>query len=283
MHKKIQLVICILLIITLSSTLCFDNEEKPEPYKGSWIDLTYFTDLLHMNYQVTMKEESGSDMIVGIKEPHENLFVTIGMDEPYSNLEIEALYNFVENGGTLLVAADDHNNVNPLAKRFGVEYDQYAVINLTFDFNYTFIPLTLEVQSISYMILIHSPLALKVTAPEFELLAQSSGTPESITSAVNVNGNTKIDAEDIPGPIPLIVQVNINDGKAIFISDAGMFTDSLWIVESIDFPGRVYNNQEYISALIDSLFPTEGKIIYDVSKQKVGISNFLIYPPGPIE
>jgi hypothetical protein len=280
MLKKSQLIICILVIVTLSTTLCFGDDEKPkEVYEGQWIDLGNFDQMLLQNYPVTIRDESGSDTITAIDDPNEILYVSVGIDEPYSNLEVEALYNFVEAGGTLLVAADNNYHVNSLAQRFGIIYNDHAVINLTFDYNYTFIPLTIDTPFSSYLILIHSPLAIDITATDFEILAMSSGTPEIITSAINMNNNTKIDGEDIPGPIPLIVKVTINDGQAVFISDTGMFTDSLWMVESIDFPGRIYQNSDYILDLIYGLYPTDGRIIYDISKQKAGISDFKIYPP----
>ncbi len=114
------------------------------------------------------------------------------------------------------------------------------------------------------------------------ILARSSEEPDKVMSVLDENDNNKIDAEDKPGPIPFILEVPVNDGKVIFFSDAGLFTDNLWVLKSLsdkpEYANRTYQNVEYIVNLVHDMYPTDGELIFDISKQTAGFSNFHPYP-----
>ncbi len=282
MINKSQLIISVLLVLLVVSTLCIEEKNnKPNPPE-KWWDLERFNTFLEENFTVTEKEKSGSKLIQNIDEPENTLYIAVGIDEPFTNLEAESIHNFVKSGGNIIVASDNSENVNVLSKLFGVTYINHAIIYKfeEIDYNYTFLPVSVATRNNSFSIIMHSPLGLELTESNIEVLAASISSPNQILSALDINDNIKIDGEDKPGPIPVIVEVTVNNGKAIFISDAGMFTDNLWklVSKDSDFKGRIYQNEEFIVDLVYEKSTLGGEIIYDTSKQKAGFSNFHPYP-----
>ena len=161
MQKKVQFGIVVLIIITLSTSLCFgdDKNDKPEP-EGEWWDLSYFNEFLEYDFEVRYKEEVGSKFINDISDPASTLYIVVGIDEPFNKLETEALYSFVESGGKLIVAGDIAGNINPLAEKFDIEYSEHTILDRMFDYNYTFIPADVNSGDSSFIILVHSPLGI---------------------------------------------------------------------------------------------------------------------------
>jgi hypothetical protein len=282
MQKKILVIILILLILITSTTLCFNSEKKPKTLpEGPWLDLTNFNNFLTQNFEITYKEDSGAGIIKAIEEPEGALYIAVGVDEPFTESETVALHQFVESGGNLIVAADDET-VNDLALEFGLEFSPHAILDKGFDYNYTFIPLVVEESGNIFSIIVHSPHGIEISAASFKVIGQSSEFPGTINSVLDLNDNKIIDSEDRPGPIPIIVKVTVGLGKAIFVSDAGLFSDNLWKLFSIydkpEFEGHVYENQEYIGNLIFNLHETGKDLIVDRSKHSNNFSNFHPYP-----
>jgi len=282
MNKKLMAITFILILLVFSSTLCIDdNNDNKKPKKGPWLDLTYFNDFLEQNYDVILKEESGASLIKNIDNASGSLYIVVGTDEPFTESEAAALHHFVESGGRIIVAADN-TNVNNLSKKFGVEYSEHAILDKAFDYNYTFIPITVVNNANFFDIVVHSPRGLSITAADYVILGESSERPGTIYSVLDKNDNNIMDSDDEPGPIPIVVQVRVKDGVALFIADAGLFTNNLWnlvsISDSPEYYGKIYQNQEYINDIVTTMHEPGCKIIYDVSKQTNTFSNFHPYP-----
>ncbi len=283
MQRRSQIFICVLIILLISSSLCFGDDDKDgTQYQKEWWDLSKFKEFLELDFEVQYKEESGSKIIQEITNPKETLYIAVGIDEPFTELENEALLNFVESGGMLIVAGDNYTNVNPLADRFGIDFNKHAIIYKfeDFDYNYTFLPIEAKTANNTFNILVHSPLGIDILREDYLILGESISTPNRVLSVLDINDNREIDGGDKPGPIPIMVEVTEGKGKAVFISDAGLFTDHLWKVESLDedFPGRIYQNNEFVVDLVHSMNQNNGKIVFDISKQTEGFSNFHPYP-----
>ena len=281
MRKKIHAIIVILLILVISMTLCVeDNNKTKEPKKGPWVDLKNFNGFLTQNFEIEEKEETGSSIVKAIEDPTGSLYIVVGTDIPFTDAEGEAIHHFVETGGNLIVFSDNQN-INNLSKKFGIRYSPYKILDKGFDYNLSFIPINVGIDGNMFNIIVHSPRGLEITAPKYKLLAESSEYPGSINSVLDENNNNKIDSGDKPGPIPIIVEVSVNDGRAIFITDAGVITDNLWRLTSVsdkpEYSGHQYQNEEFITNLIDSMY-SGGKLIYDKSKQTDNFSNFHPYP-----
>ena len=99
---------------------------------------------------------------------------------------------------------------------------------------------------------------------------------------MDLNDNNIIDSEDEPGPIPIIVEVTVNSGHAVFISDAGLATDNLWTLTSIDdkpeYKDKEYMNNQFLVDIIIQRYQPGGTIIFDISKQSASSSYFHSYP-----
>ena len=284
MQKRSQIIICVILILIIGTSLCFGDDDKGNgtEIQEEWWDLSEFKNFLEFEFEVEYKTESGSKMIQQISDPEETLYIAVGIDEPFTDLEAEALLNFVESGGNIIIAGDNNTNVNPLAEKFGLKFNRHKIIYKfeEFDYNYTFLPVEARTANGVFSILVHSPYGIDIQSDNYQILGESITHPDRVLSVLDLNDNVEIDGNDRPGPIPLIVEITEGKGKAIFISDAGLFTDYLWRVQSLDedFPGRVYQNDEFVLDLVHSMNPNNGKIIFDVSKQTEGFSNFHPYP-----
>ena len=238
MQKFGKVIIGILIILIITTTLCFEDSEKPPPREKEWWDLEKFNSFIIGNFSVTKKTDSGSSMLQKIDEPDKTLYIAVGIDRKYTNLEAESLHNFVKDGGNIIVASDNASNVNVLSKKFGITYTKHSIIYKfeEIDFNYTFLPVDAITINNSFLIIMHSPKALEYEpSTNIENLAESKGEPNRVISALDRNGNGDIDGTDKPGPLPVIVKVSVNDGSAIFISDASMFTNNLWNLVSMNF------------------------------------------------
>jgi hypothetical protein len=281
MRKKILAITVILLILVISMTLCIEDDKKPkEPKKGPWVDLKNFNGFLSQNFEIEEKEETGSSILKAIEDPTGLLYIVVGTDIPFTDSEGEAIHHFVETGGNLIVFSDNQN-INNVSKKFGILYSPYKILDKGFDYNLSFIPINVETESNAFNIIVHSPRGFEITAPKYKILAESSEFPGSINSVLDQNNNNKIDSGDVPGPIPIIVEITVNEGKAIFVTDAGLVTDNLWRLTSVsdkpEYTGHFYQNEEYIINLVYSMH-SSGKIIYDKSKQTDNFSNFHPYP-----
>jgi hypothetical protein len=283
MQKRTILITIVLLILISSSSLCINGGKDPKTESGGpWHDLTNFNGFLDQNFPVTIKRDSGSGVIKDIEDPVGALYIVVGVQKPFTDSETAAIHHFVESGGNIIVAADDET-VNDLALDFGVKYSTHSILDKGFDYNYTFIPVTAFTQYNSYSIIVHSPHGLEISTNEFQLIAESSDFPETINSVLDKNDNNIIDGDDQPGPVPIIVEVSVSGGgKAIFISDAGLFSDNLWklvsIYEKPEYEGHIYQNQEFISELLFNYYTPEKSFIYDKSKQTSTWTNFHPYP-----
>ncbi len=283
MRKKILVITIILMLLLVSTTLCFESEKNPKkPPKGPWLDLTKFNDLMDRGFQATYKDEPGSSLIKSIGNSTGSLYILVGTDEPITEDEAAAILYFVKSGGNLIVGADN-TNVNNLSMKFGVKYSEHKILDKGYDYNYSFIPVDVNDGPNQYSIIVHSPRGLEITANDYIITGISNEYPETVYSVLDLNDNNKMDAEDQPGPIPIVVEVYLGKGKAVFISDAGLFTDNLWKLTSISdkpgFLGHVYENEDYITNLVFGMYKGD-TLIYDRSKQTANFSNFHPYPTG---
>jgi hypothetical protein len=287
MKNKHHFVIPLLIILVVSSAMCFgsdDNDGNEPETPEEWWDLSIFNEFLGQNFDVTYKKEDGSSMVQDINDPSTTLFITVGIDEPFSAFESETLHNFVQDGGNLIIAGDNATNIRSISSKFNVECSDHKIIYIfeQIDYNYTFLPVLAQANNNTYDIIVHSPLGLEPTGGNFRVLARSHAEENRIISALDMNDNIKIDGADKPGPIPIIIEVSVGKGTAVFISDASMFSNNLWKLESLDedFPGRIYQNDEFIMELIFGKYRLGGEVILDKSKQTEGFSNFHPYPKG---
>ncbi|MCK5561459.1 MAG: hypothetical protein KAJ51_12730 [Thermoplasmata archaeon] len=291
MKKFIAAVILIIMIFALLFILF--GQGPPDNDKNTsegWLDLSKFRahlDELSLDYTIEYKDSSDPELINNLKDPENSALLIIGFDENLTDPEISAIRNFVSNGGKVVVA-DDHGFANELAISYGLEYKNFLLraYEEYFDHNYTFTPLIVSLNNEEYNVILNDAIGLEILdESHITILGQSIYSSEERKYAVlDVNRNNIVDAFDIQGPIPIVVEYNdpSSDGKILFFSNTGIFTDKQWDVTSIDlkYLGNAYENSEFVEALIPYLLPNKrGHIIYDESKQlEVFSGHLMVYP-----
>jgi hypothetical protein len=266
----IMFLIAMVILISVFGGDSNGGDQPPPP--GGWKDLTAFQIYLGnsvYDYNVisdTTKINSKAD---GHKD--KSLLIIIGVEEDFTGNERLAVSDFVDDGGSVIIA-DDHNRANDIAGYYDVTYDGAQVLQeYGWDYNLSFIPAYANVDDCSYNIVLNAPTGFTTTG-DAEIIARAS---MDVNIVLDKNGNLVIEAppaEDIWAPeIPFIVKAKKDSGSIVFLSDTGIFTDNLFLHTK-------YENQAFITKLISSLIPEDGYIYYDYSKQTSVYSGHVLLP-----
>ncbi|UCH88791.1 MAG: hypothetical protein JSV49_11195 [Thermoplasmata archaeon] len=242
-----------------------------------WDDLQKFKEFLYDNYTVLEKSNSDTAVLNQVTDKSDSVWIIIGVDKEFTSEEASAVRNFVNEGGNLILAAET-THANKISKTSGVEFLNHRVIETeNYDLNEVFIPFQAYLAGTTYNILLNAPMGLSyddnITSVDFEIIAESSGfTMTEGYSFLDMNDNGGSDMEDLPGPIPTIIEVdNFGEGKIIFLSDSGLFTDNLWGLGS-------YENEFFCKDLMKYTVSRQGSVVYDFSKHDGYLSGHKQYP-----
>lgn len=285
MKKFIAAVILIILILALLFILFGQGPPDDDKDKSEgWLDLSKFRahlDELALDYTINYKDSSDPELINNLNDPENSALLIIGFDENLTDSEISAIRNFVSNGGKVVVA-DDHGFANDLSITYGIEFKMYQLVTNYYDNESIFNPQTIYLGEEEYRVILNEAIGLEILdSTSISILAQSEySTITRHYSGLNVNSNSDFDGDDIQGPIPIAVEYTDpnSDGKILFFSNTGMFTDKQWEITSVygDYEGFTYQNSEFVKALIPYLLPDmSGMIIYDESKQTENYSGHI--------
>ena len=249
------------------------NGDEPEV---GWLDLSEFRNELNdytLDHTLHYKRTSDPKEINEIKTPETSLLFIIGFDKNFTASEITAIQDFVAGGGKVVIA-DDHGYASQLSLLYGVEFKQYPVITNYEDNASIFIPLTITLGEEEFTVITNEPVGMEVSDDSsIRIIGETVySSNERKYSAYDINYNNRFEGSDIQGPIPLAVEYTDPDsnGKILFFSNTGIFTDIQWDIISIDdkYLGFEYENSEFVQALIPYLLEDTGThIIYDESKQ----------------
>jgi len=222
----ILLIVGVSLLVMPMSVPRFKSDAAYSVLNTEWNGLSSFGKLLY---------ESGE--ITPVLVPYDSLglggmngtLIVIGPDMDFSRGEIEQVREFLEGGGTVILA-DDFGTGNELLEGLGLpqRFSKKPVISLTYTKNYEF-PVTREItdtalsQGVDYVVM---------SRPAVILNAQS---PTVYTSNASMLGGEY-------GAFPIMDVVSYGKGEIIIISDPDIFTNSL-------FP----QNEPFLRNLIGSL------------------------------
>lgn len=277
MKKFLGLIIFAILII-VAMYIIFGTEppENGEESDVGWHDMSYFRNELNAHsseFTLHYKRTSDPEVINDVKTPETSLLFIIGFDKNFTASEISAIQYFVADGGKVVIA-DDHGYASQLSLLYGVEFKQYPLIANYDDNASIFIPLTITLGEEEFTVITNEPVGLEVAEDSsINIIGESVySKTERKYSALDINYNHNLDGNDIQGPIPLAVEYTDPDsnGKILFFSNTGIFTDKQWGITSVDpkYAGFEYENSEFVQALIPYLLQdTVSHIIYDESKQ----------------
>ena len=149
----------VLLLMILSNFVNLSNTNQLSAYDDDWNDMSAFRqDIKEMGIE-TRSLVSSPLLLADIEDPRnttyivagverdtlslpqfdEDGFITIASEDGYSPSEIDAIVEFVENGGTALIL-EDYGFAGTIAEAFGVRYSGYQLFDTTYEpslnFNY---------------------------------------------------------------------------------------------------------------------------------------------------
>jgi len=276
-------VVILIIIIAVAVGISLSGDDDPSDGNGGngtvprWEDLRIFKSYLYNNYSVEEKTGFETEIVTQIEDPSDALWLILGVEKEFSSEEASALRNFVDRGGSVVVASDS-TYANKLSLQFGVEYTSYRILETErYDKNEYFIPMEAYMGGTSYNIITNGPLYLdpneNVTTIDIEVVAASSGwSGMGDFSFIDKNSDGIAGKEDVIDQFPAIVEVHYGEGKIIFMSDTGIFTDDLWDL-SAD-----YENSEFCKDLLKYTVSRQGTVIYDLSKHENYQSGHKLYP-----
>lgn len=277
MIKKILLALVLTLVIVyyiivpytyVNTNTNWESDVGLSAYSDKWDDLSQFKGDIENNanpkYQV-LSIVSTTTFLRSVGNPTKSVLVVIGVEKKYSELEVEAVEKFVRAGGKMILA-DDGGLATSVSEKFGVyfyngmlwENETYGIWvdgKLIKNKTYPYINATIDKKQ--YEIATNGPTALYFE----ESLKSKIGTVyanSSRKSYLDFNKNGLVDLDDKQGPMTIAVEIPVDDGKIIFISDPDMFVNGMLKTQG--------DNSEFALALIEHLLPSGGSVIFDESR-----------------
>jgi hypothetical protein len=286
-----KLIILLIILIVVASAIALgiglqmsnngETDNDNNEFSGArWEDLYKFKQFLYNNYTVIEKRNSNTGILDKIPDVKDSVWIIIGLESEFSSEEASAVRNFVNSGGSLILAAES-DFANKISRQFGVEFSTHRIMETElYDKNGMFIPMQTDIGAKSFPVLTNSPTGLlydkNVTTIKFNIPAQSSDYKGfGLYSFLDLNDNGTADAEDVLGPIALMIEFQYGQGKIMFIGNTGLFMDTVWDRET--YIGS-YKNREFCVELLDQMVSKKGTVLYDFSKHVEPQSGHLLYP-----
>jgi hypothetical protein len=269
-RRAIIIVVTLLIIfsIFLSSVIFFTGEKKTSQlsaYNDRWNDISKFrnhlaekTDRFDQNLYETSSIISSATVLRQIDDPTNYLYVAIGIEKEYSPDQVSAIIDFVIDGGSVIIA-DDYgfgNSISSLVLDTEVTFNVGFIGKQLWDENYVKNPRFIKINvnrlqsrlDFEGVILMNDPTALEQRSPLDNWYGRTMVTTSS-KGWIDYNDDGK-HSPTVPGEEmsekPIMQEVRLGDGRAIFISDPSLFINEMWNRE---------NNSEFADALVQYLVP----------------------------
>ncbi len=283
-RTPLEIVMLLIIIFSMVFTMgCTEKGKNPDTING-WKDLSKCQKFLDEDTPQDFKYLSNTSHSSSLPDIGNTMIFKIGLDTAPTVNERLALVEYVEKGGTLVLASDNAASAGELASRFGIFYYDHMVQDSEYDFNTSFIISTTNYFTEEMNIMFNQPLALNMTEDSqletHRILATSPiwvvrppGDRPYIASKsfVDLNDNGVMDGigKDLHGPVALAYKVKKGDGTAYIFGNTGPFLDSI-------FTRR--DNRELVTALIEESLGEDGKIYFDINHLTSSRSNHIVYP-----
>lgn len=252
--------IFVLTLITTTGYYIWVRSTSPAPLSSrnsGWDGASEALEVMREGHRVEFLLSSPF-MLKYEADPERTLYIALGPQREYTDVEVSALVDFVERGGRVLLA-DDTGAVNPFTERFGIKVTGYPVYDQYYIRNPAFLLVELNVAGFSGVLLLDSPSTVE----------SRYGFPWAMTSRegwIDFNRNGIRDPENSPlevtGSYPLIVEYNPlfhqnrSAGNILVIADSSLFMN--------DILHRA-NNTLFLRALLSYLLPEGGRVVLDES------------------
>lgn len=249
-------------------------------YSDSWNDLSEFRKNLELKgYKIKCITSTPLSLREYNGDYNKTLLCIIGVERPYTNDEIASIINFVDRGGSLIVA-DDFGFGNRLIKVFGVEFSRCRLWSPNFIKNPSFPVINVTYEGIHYEVMMNEPSTLSGVS-EKEILVETDSN-----CWLDANKNGKRDLDELSDIYPIVASTHYGEGEIIIISDPGIFINDCW---------NIKDNSFFVMALVKSLVPSESTIIFDesihvhkmpnhnfVQVMFFVLCNLMLYPAGKV-
>ncbi len=264
----IVVTLIVLFIIFLSSVVYLAGENKTSQlsaYSDRWNDISNFR-----NHILDIKDRHGEELyetsailssatiLKQIEDPENYLYIAIGIEKKYSSDQVKVIFDFVNEGGTIIVA-DDYgfgNSVSNVVLETQESFNVGFIGKPLWDENYMKNPRFIKINvnqdeskiDFEGVILLNDPTALESHKTQENWYGRTI-VSTSTKGWIDMDGDGRhspyIEGEEM-GKKPIIQEVTIGDGKAVFISDPSIFINDMWNRE---------NNSAFAEALVRYLLP----------------------------
>ena len=278
-------VIILFLTIVLSTLVLFpilqvvvERDPQLSAYDEDWNDISNFRKALEENEELSYNVSailSNPAVLDDLGNPSSSLLVIAGTESPYTNLELEILVRFMENGGSILVLGD-YDYSNTIAQLFDIEFVQHKLWDQNYRDNVSLIQTTAHLgPSKSYNVLLNDPVAIKeMQDSQSKTVGWDGNVVWSQTELMTTSKNWWIDSDDDGVITPddeaapasgfwLGIEYGIrttegeNLGSAVFISDSSIGINHMW---------NEAQNSEFLIDLVAKILPNGGTVLFDESR-----------------
>ena len=286
MKRKTGAVLSLILILIVLTNLFYpflfsaadeissERSSHLSIYSDGWDGLSKFRKELEKGKYDISTIISNPLILREVEHPGHSLYICVGIEKGYDPLQVDAIEDFVNRGGRVLIA-DDYGDANSLSEEMGVRFTGHRVWSRDYEFNLSFIRVNARVGWNDYTVLLNDPTTLKtlgLVSPLFKEPETFMNTSKE--SYEDTNDNGKIDSigdQDTYGELPVGVFVESRGeaGSMVFISDSSFCINDMW---------DRYDNTAFSLALVRRLLGHQGTVIFDESRhiQSTPIEN-LVY------
>tara|TARA_Y100000758_G_scaffold269764_1_gene211429 strand:- start:253 stop:1554 length:1302 start_codon:yes stop_codon:yes gene_type:complete len=274
-------IIILFITITLSTFVLFpilqvvvERDPQLSAYDDDWNDISNFRQSLEEGEDTTYNVSailSNPAVLDDIVDPSSSLLVIVGIESPYTELELEILVRFMERGGSILVFGD-FDYTNTIAQLFAIEFVQHKLWDQNYRDNVSLIETTASIDGKSYSVLLNEPVAIKdLNSQSLNLWSADIEWTKNVfmtttkNSWIDSDDDGAITPEDEAAPVSgfqLGVECGLRSqgeslGSAIFISDSSLGINHMW---------GENQNSIFLVALVESIIGTNGDILFDESR-----------------
>ncbi|HWG92139.1 MAG TPA: DUF4350 domain-containing protein [Candidatus Thermoplasmatota archaeon] len=260
----------ILVVVPLALLIPWGSSARYSAYDEGSDHLSEFRALFPEPEYATRAIVSTPLLLRDVADPAGHLYVAAGVEREYTEDEVEAIVDFAGRGGALLVM-DDFQKANPLAARFGVQFDGAPLFDARFNGSRDFVRVDASVRSKAYPnLLLNGPSTLSIAGATGRVTVLAESSRDSYT---DVDGSGNVTDDDRAGPFP--VAAAVTDGAdrvvAVFIADAGLFGND--VLANEDHPLFRNANRAFARALLPLLLPDgQGTVYFDESRHASGLA-----------
>ncbi len=261
----VVVIIFILLFYSIYSVyLTTPSRPQLSIYSDNWSDLSECRfDIQERGFKVSSIISTPTILSKYKSEEHQNMvYIAVGVERPYSTDDSRAIWDFVHEGGNIIIA-DDFGHGNSLWENSGgigigdIKFDNNRLFDPNYIKNTKFVTVNASINYLRYNLILNEPSAL-VDRSQYSSGHQAIAM-SSEDSWLDKNQNSVRDPAEEKKSYNVIVSISVGEsnGRAVIISDPGLFINDNW---------KMMDNSKFILDLLRIFLPTGGEVIFDESR-----------------